>query len=54
MGEILTWIAEEGFLDLGEYLNRNGVTFEFRSAAEFRSRHLTDAVAAALKASAWR
>ena len=49
IGEVLSWIADEGF---GDLCRKHGL--DYKSASEFRQRHLVDAITAALKASAWR
>jgi len=45
VGDVLQWVADEGWED---FWARHGGS-DYRSAAEFRARHLADAVAALLK-----
>jgi len=49
IGEILSWVSDEGF---GDLCKRHGL--DYGSAAEFRQRHLVDALSAVLKTSVWR
>ena len=53
MGEVLTWLSEDGFPDFVELLSANSVAFDYASAAEFRQRHVVGAIVATLTAKSW-